>query len=213
MAIILEAVPFYTSWRQGQYRIGTVPGLKGRLFIPREYRCMLRWLEIQAYDIGRLALKIGILRRPIPFGCDAVSGRPSARFGQSSCGEPLIVGPACGCISGWSHRGAVAESRTGYAPPGLASTVPGVQPGQAFCQKSFLPLGNKGWGTTQARSDVSVGPSFGQQEHQSSDPRLPRRPATGSEAPLKFCAFLNRQGECFASHDANHTTNSSVTVR
>lgn len=62
VTVILEAVALGAAGRQRQDGVESIEGLDGGLLIEAEDRCVLRRLQIQADDIGRFLLEVGVAR-------------------------------------------------------------------------------------------------------------------------------------------------------
>ena len=57
VAVVLKPVPFRAARRQRQHRIQAIQGLNRRLFIGRKHHRMLRRIQVEPDDIGRLLLR------------------------------------------------------------------------------------------------------------------------------------------------------------
>src|SRR6516162_11914163 len=88
VTIVFETVAFQASGRQRQHRIEPVESLDGTLLVDAEHRRVLRRLEVQADNIGGLALEIRIVGshvaldamrlepRALPYPCDHHMAHP-----------------------------------------------------------------------------------------------------------------------------------------
>jgi len=79
VAVILEAVTFGASRREWQDGIETVQSLNGGLLIDAEHSRVLRWVQIEAEDVGGLALELRIVAGPGSVPVGAASGRLLAK--------------------------------------------------------------------------------------------------------------------------------------
>ena len=61
MAIVLEAMPFGSPWREWQNRVQAIKCLDGTLFVDAEYSGMHRRFEIQSDNVGGLLFKLRIV--------------------------------------------------------------------------------------------------------------------------------------------------------
>ena len=61
VAIVFKAMPFGPPGRQGQHRILTIQGLNRGLLIDTKHGRMLRRVQVEADDVGRLRLKVRII--------------------------------------------------------------------------------------------------------------------------------------------------------
>ena len=59
VAIVFEPMPFGASGGQRQHRVQPIQRLNRRLFIHTEHGRMLRWIQIQADNVGRFRSKSG----------------------------------------------------------------------------------------------------------------------------------------------------------
>ena len=62
MPEILKTVAFRPPWRKRQHRIEPIQGLDRGFLIDAKYGRVLRWMQIQADDVGGLLLEVRIIR-------------------------------------------------------------------------------------------------------------------------------------------------------
>src|ERR1700677_516732 len=74
--IVLESMALGAPRRHGQDRIQTVQRLQRSLLIHAKDRGVLRWIEIEANDVGRLALEIRIVARHVTLQSVRLQIRP-----------------------------------------------------------------------------------------------------------------------------------------
>jgi len=61
VAKVLKTMAFRAAGRKRQDRIFSIQGLNRRFLVDREHRYMLRWIDVQPDNIGRLALKLRVV--------------------------------------------------------------------------------------------------------------------------------------------------------
>ncbi len=67
MAVVLKSVPLRPSRRQWQHGIQTIQGLDGGLLVDAKHGRMLRRIEVQPDDVGRLGLELGVVGGHVSF--------------------------------------------------------------------------------------------------------------------------------------------------
>lgn len=67
MSVVLEAVTFGASRRKRQDGIETIQGLNGGFLIDAEHGRVLRWVQIEAEDVGGFAFELGIVAGHVAF--------------------------------------------------------------------------------------------------------------------------------------------------
>ena len=141
---------FGAAGRQRQHAVAAIQGLNGGLFVHAEDGSMTGRIEVEADDIGRLALEVGIvgghvalqpMRLEIGLAPDAVDeGLADAELSERVCDR----------TNAWSRRGACAGWRrgSGRAAGGeFLRSLSGAmrfQPIETVFEKALLPLAN-GW--------------------------------------------------------------------
>jgi len=55
VAKVLKTMAFRAAGRKRQDRIFSIQGLNRPFLVHREHRCMLRWIDVQPDNVGRLA--------------------------------------------------------------------------------------------------------------------------------------------------------------
>ena len=67
VSVVLEAVTFGASRRERQDGIETIQGLNGGFLIDAEHGRVLRWVQIEAEDVGGFAFELGIVAGHVAF--------------------------------------------------------------------------------------------------------------------------------------------------
>ena len=67
VAVVLESMAFRASGGERQHGIEAVQGLNRRLFIDGKHDRVLRWIQVQSDDIGRLPLEVWVVRQHVAF--------------------------------------------------------------------------------------------------------------------------------------------------
>ena len=83
---VLKAMAFRPARGERQDRILAIQSLNMRLFIDAEHRRMRRRVQIQANDVGRLLLKVRIVRGHVALDPMGLAGRACATLAPPSCG-------------------------------------------------------------------------------------------------------------------------------
>src|SRR5579862_1182679 len=76
MPIVLEAVALGPPGAKRQHRVEAIERLDRGLLIDTEHCGMLRWIDVEPYDIGGLALEVGIIRGQVAL--QAMGFKPGA---------------------------------------------------------------------------------------------------------------------------------------
>lgn len=216
---IFKAVPFRPARGEGQDRIQPIQRLDRRFLIDAEDGGMLRRVQIQPNNLGRLVLEVGIVRRQVPLQPMRLEAMPSPDPGDHHMREPKhlrqpsrtpvgrpILRPAAGPVEnpGFHLR---SEHRGGL------STVPAVETGQALGRKASTPAGNVRIATAELSANLGPAGPFGEQQNTASAPGVIRAPFTTVAAAFEFSAFHigQRHGVLLGGRPA-YTNVSVVTI-
>ena len=216
---VLEAMSLGSPWGERKNRVLAVKGLDGRFLIHAEDGRMLRRVDIQAEDVGGLALEVGVVRGHVALhamGLDPVllpgPGHHhvmQAQFLRESPGAP--VGRSIGGRLLRPGQDASLHARRQHLD--LAALVPGVEPGQSLLDEPFLPLANEGSRAGQLLLDLRIRDALGQQQDDASDAGVSGSALSAPNSPLELGPFPLAQNDQWCSHEENHITKrSSVTV-
>ena len=107
MPVVLEAVAFGTSRRERQDGIETIQGLNGGFLIDAEHGRVLRWVQVEAEDVGRLTFELGIVAGHVTFETVRLQASflPDAMhgvFADTQHGGQFAATPVCGPVTRFS---------------------------------------------------------------------------------------------------------------
>ena len=204
---ILKAVALRPTGGERQDRIFAIQGLNMRLFIHTEHCGVRRRVQIQTDDVGRLLLKVRIVRGHVALdamGLESVLAPHSCHHHVAdiqTSGE-LARGPVrrgAGCMARGLQNPRF-QLRGEYR--GDLADMPAVESGDALLGESLAPAGHKASAAFDALGGFVPRMAVGQQQNQpcSSGIFRPIRPAVGS--PCQFHTLRVRQGDgvCHGRH-------------
>lgn len=217
---VLEPMTLRPTGGKRQHGILAIQRLDRRLFIDAEHYGVLRWIEVQPDNVGRLVLEIRIVGRDVtfkPMRLDAVFG-PDARDRHvrdtaTQFRRQLARGPVRRSIRRLVSAGARQYARLNlisHLVP-LTAAVPGKQAGQPIRLKALAPTVDIAITAIKLRADLGPSQPIGTQQDQPRVPRRVRPPIPRTCLPLQFHPFsLGQLHRALPGRD--DTTDSSVTL-
>lgn len=220
MALVLEAVALRPPGRKRQPRVHAIQRLDGGLLIHAEHGRMLRRVEVQADDFGRLSLEVRIIGGHVarqPMRIEAVLGpdprRRHVRDLLAKLRRQLARRPVGRAISRLALDG--PGQRPGLDSIGHLAALPprvaGKQCGETILGKTLALARDMAVAAIELGADLRLGATLRQQQNQ---PRMTRRigpsVSTACLAP-KFHVFPLGKLHHHALHGHDHTTRVSGT--
>ena len=170
MAVILEAVTFGASRREWQDGIETVQSLNGGLLIDAEHSRVLRWVQIEAEDVGGLALELRIVAGQVAFQSVRLQAGflPNPMYGvfaDTQGGGQFAATPVRGPVAGFFSRGGQdAGTQSGSPNLGFLAGMIRVQSFQSVLPEALLPANDGRRSGLQLPLDGVEGRTFCQHE-------------------------------------------------
>lgn len=208
MTVTLETVALDPARREGQDGIEPVQGLNGALFIHAEDGGMFGRVQIQADDVGRFALEVGIVAGHVTLQPMRLQARllPDAVHGilaDTQLSRQFAATPVRGTVLRFSASGRKdpgpqlrREHRCGLT--GMA----GIQPVDAGSQEPLLPAADGGCRGCQPFFDGVPGGAVGQHQDQPGTKCVPGRQRARHRDAAEFPPLVFREHHCIV--DAHH---------
>ncbi len=178
VAKVFKPMALGTPGRKREHRIEAIQGLDGALFIQREDRGVGRRLMVEADDVGGLGFEIGVIAGHVATHPVRLNPGPLPDPGDHGVAHLEMTrqtpcAPVGGAIGGrhTCRRQDLTLQRWGAAQS-FASTVAGIESGDAFGQKPSLPTRHILAPASQASLQGAVGLPSGEAENQIRPPGL-----------------------------------------
>lgn len=216
IALVLKAMTLGASRRQWQLPVLAIQRLNGGLLVDTEHDGMFGWLQVQTDDLGRLALKVWIIRDHVgiqPVGAHAVLApdalhRTEGDISQLGC--QFATAPVGGAVTRLGFEGAIQHPgfELGDGANGCASWVMGYQSGQPSSCIGPCPTADEAVVTAQRQSDVNAPRTRGTQQHAACPARKRRIARLLAHHALQLSLLLFVQFQrCHASRYRGYTVN------
>ena len=204
--VVLESVPLEATWRERQNRIETVQSLNGGLLIHAEHRSVLRRIQIQADDVGRLRLEVRIIRRHVSLHPVRLDPGPRPRPGHKHVVDPHRRGQASRAPVRRPIRrllpGLLEDLRLKLRrqDAGFRADMPRIQAGQPLRLEPLLPPADITRVTAQGCLNRRVALTACQKKNQSSPPGVFGSQPSRAASALKFFALHLSQRKHVSNH-------------
>ncbi len=217
MPVVLKAMSLRSSRRERQYRIESIESVNSGLFIDAEHCAMLRRMQVQGDDVGRLFLKVRIVRGHVPIEpmrLEAVLA-PHARDHHVRHAE--LIGQLTRAPVRCSARlaldrplqDACLELRRERAR--LLSRVATEKPCEPLGDESLAPAIDERIIARELLANLGPGLAGLEQQNQPGAPGVVGSPCLARCSLAQLHAFRLRKTDCVA-HEHNHTPFLYVTV-
>lgn len=197
---IFKAMPLDPAGRQGQHRIQPIQRLDCGLLIDTEDHRMLRRVQIQPNNIGRLALKVGIVRCHVPLKAMGFEAMPGPDPGDHHMGEPKrlpqpprtpvcrpVLRPPASPVQNLGLQ--LGREYRGWLPP-----VSAIEARQPLGRKASTPAGDVTIATAELPANPCPVGALGQQHNTPCPPSVIRPAFATVAASFQFPSFHVRQG-------------------
>ncbi len=164
IALVFKAVTLGTSGRQRQLPVLAVQRLNSSLLIDTEHDGMFGRLQVQTDDLGRLALKVRIIRDHVgvqPVGAYPVLA-PDALYCReghvTQLGCQFAAAPVGGAVTWLGFEGAIQNPsfELGYSTNGRASWVMGYQSSQSSSAIGTRPAADEAVIAAQRQANINT---------------------------------------------------------
>jgi len=172
VSVVLEAVAFGASGREWQDGIETIQGLNGGFLIDAEHGRVLRWVQIEAEDVGRFGFELGIVAGHVAFEAVRLQARflPNPMhgvFADAPHGGQFAATPVRGPVAGFFPRGGQdTGAQSGSQHTGFLAGMIGVQPFESVLPEALLPANDRRRSGRQPLLDRVERRAFSQHQNQ-----------------------------------------------
>jgi len=164
-------MPLGSPRRERQHAVAAIERLNGGLFVHAEDRRVLRRIEIEPDDVGRLALEVRIVRRHVALQTMRLKtgfapDEMNHRLAHAELVAELAAGPMRRTVArfaagGVEDSGPRLGSEFAWRLPGAL----GFQAVESGLEEAPLPLADRTRRGVEFVDDLAVGPAVGQQQH------------------------------------------------
>ena len=178
MAVILEAMPFCSTWGERKYRIEPIKSLDRRLLIDTENRSVLRRMKIEADDVGCLLLELRVVGKHVTADPVRLQTRSSPCPGNQHVIDPERLRQSTRTPVSRPVGGTTAGPREdprlqlGRQHPHRGSRIPRVESGDTSRLKPLLPATDVSRRTAQRLLNGQIRFTLSKHQNQPRSPRI-----------------------------------------
>ena len=192
MAPVFKTMTFRPARREGESSVASTQGLDGRLLVHAKNRGVLGWIQVQTDNVGRLDLKVGIVRCHVAVQTMGFESGPFPDPGHQAVVDLELAGqlaraPMSRAVRWFAKcptQNAGLQTRRTHTRALTSMTT--LEPWQTVLQKAPLPQTHCGRVATQSPLDIHVRKAFRKEQNHLASANLSCRQCPTSPSLLQL---------------------------